>query len=171
MNTTISFSQKPIAIVDDDASLCRSLGRLLRAYGVEARVFGSAEEFLSDPAWENHACLVLDIRLPGLSGFELQRHLAEAGVGMPIVFMTANDDEPSREAARGIAGSVYLPKPFQGAALLNAIHLTVDSARPARLPAYEVPPSDALLVHSTLIDGEQLCNPENTARSASGLAC
>jgi len=171
MDTSISLSQHPIAIVDDDASLCRSLGRLLRAYGLEARVFGSVEEFLSDPAWENHACLVLDIHLPGLSGFELQRHLAEVGVGLPIVFMTANDDEPSREAARSIAGSVYLPKPFQGAALLNAIRLTCDSAISSKLPTREVPPSDALLVHSPLIDGEQLCNPENTARSASDLAC
>ena len=109
-----------IGIIDDDASVLRALSRLLGGAGFAVRAFGSAEEFLGLEHPETIDCLVLDIQMPGLSGFDLQERLAEAQRPIPIVFITAHDDVVTRERARR-GGVAYLPKPFDPHSLLKAI--------------------------------------------------
>ena len=97
------------------------LERLLRASGFEAHTFGSAEEFLNSAMPESHACLILDIHLSGMSGFELHDHLTTSGPPPPTIFITAHDTDSLRERASRIPGSVYLRKPFAGSVLLEAV--------------------------------------------------
>ena len=110
-----------VAIVDDDPSVCRALRRLLASARIEAATFPSAAAFLASGRLPEAACLVLDIHLGGMSGFDLQEHLAAAGARLPIIFITAHDDLPTRERARRSGAVAYLRKPFDEAALLEAI--------------------------------------------------
>jgi FixJ family two-component response regulator len=110
-----------IAIVEDDASFRRALERLLCASGFEVRTFASAEEFLRSAVPESHACLILDIRLPGMSGFELFDYLTASGQPRPVIFITAQDEENVRRQASRIPNSVYLRKPVVGVVLLEAV--------------------------------------------------
>src|SRR5215813_3519412 len=110
-----------IAIVEDDASFRRALERLLRAFGFDAHTFASAEEFLRSAAPESHACLIVDLHLPGMSGFELLDHLTTSAPPPPAVFITAQDEDSLRERVARIPNSVYLRKPFLGAVLLEAV--------------------------------------------------
>jgi FixJ family two-component response regulator len=114
-------SKCTIAIVEDDASFRRALERLLRASGLEAHTFASAEEFLASAAPEEHTCLILDSQLPGMSGFELLDHFSASARSRPVIFITAGDDDGVREQASRIPGSVYLRKPFVGAELIEAV--------------------------------------------------
>ena len=116
-----SASKCIIAIVEDDASLRRALQRLLGASGFEAHTFASAEEFLGSAVPESYACLILDIRLPGMSGFELFDHLTASAQPRPAIFITAQDEDSVRQQASRIPNSVYLRKPVVGAVLLEAI--------------------------------------------------
>jgi len=110
-----------IGIVDDDASILRAVRRLLGASGFAVKTFGSAEEFLAFAHPERISCLVLDIHLNGLSGFELQERLAEAHCPIPIIFITAHDDVATRERARRSGATEYLRKPFDEQSLIGAI--------------------------------------------------
>jgi FixJ family two-component response regulator len=114
-------SKCTIAIVEDDASFRRAVERLLRASGFETHTFASAEEFIGSVAPESHACLILDLQLPGMSGFELFDQLTASGQPRPAVFITAQDADSLRERASGIPDTVYLRKPFVGAVLLEAL--------------------------------------------------
>jgi FixJ family two-component response regulator len=110
-----------VDIVEDDASFRRALERLLRASGFEAFTFASAEEFLQSSAPELHRCLIVDLHLPRMSGFELFDHLVASAASRPTIFMTAKDQDSLRERASRIPGSVYLRKPFFGSVLLEAV--------------------------------------------------
>lgn len=110
-----------IGIVDDDASILRAVRRLLAAAGFTVKTFSSAEEFLASDHPERISCLVLDIHLTGLSGFELQDRLVQAQVRIPIVFITAHDDVSTRERAQRGGASEYLRKPFDEHSLIGAI--------------------------------------------------
>ena len=110
-----------IAIVEDDASFRRALERLLRASGFEAHPFASAEDFLASTAPEAHACLIVDLHLPGMSGLELLDHLSASGPPRPTIFITAQHDNGLRERLSGRPHSLYLRKPFAGAVLLEAV--------------------------------------------------
>jgi len=110
-----------IGVVDDDASLLRALQRLLGAAGFRVRTFGSAEDLLASDLLGRIQCLVLDVHLGGLSGFELQEKLTAALLMIPIVFITAHDDTATRERARRAGAAEYLRKPFTEDALLGAI--------------------------------------------------
>jgi FixJ family two-component response regulator len=116
-----------IAVVDDDLSVRKSLGRLLKAAGFEAIAFASARDYLEGgglaPAPE---CLILDIHLGGMNGFELYEHLVAAGSTPPVIFITAHDDEPTRERARQMGSSGYLRKPFEQHTLLGAIYRAIE---------------------------------------------
>ena len=114
-------SKCTIAIVEDDASFRRALERLLCASGFEAHTFASAEEFLESAVPESHGCLILDIGLPGMSGFELFDHLTASGQPRPAIFITAQDRDSVRQQASRIPNSVYLRKPVVGAVLLEAV--------------------------------------------------
>ena len=110
-----------VSVVDDDASVRRALSRLVRAAGLPVETFASGQELLdSDPA-DRTGCVVLDIHLGDMSGFDVQERLAARGVRIPTIFITAHDTEATREHAR-IAGAVaYLTKPFEDSLLLSAV--------------------------------------------------
>jgi FixJ family two-component response regulator len=110
-----------IAIVDDDASVRRAVQRLLRSAGFAVETFATARAFLDADHWAETACLVLDIHLPGMSGIELQEYLAVSRVPIPIVFMTAYDDVPTRERVNRAGAVGYLRKPFDQDTLIGAI--------------------------------------------------
>ncbi len=121
---------KPIVfVIDDDAAVRGSLGRLLRSVGLNAQLFASALDFLNYDRPNGPACLVLDVRLPGQSGLELQRELHAANVQLPIVFITGHGDIPmSVQAMKG--GAVeFLTKPFREQDLLDAIQAGLDRDR------------------------------------------
>jgi FixJ family two-component response regulator len=117
----MSASKSTIAIVEDDASFRRALERLLCASGFEVHTFASAEEFLGSAVPESHACLILDIRLPGMSGFELFDHLTASAHPRPAIFITAQDEDSMQQRVSRIPNSVYLRKPVVGAVLLEAV--------------------------------------------------
>ena len=110
-----------IAVVDDEESLRRSMSRLLRADGFQPIAYSSAEAFLEDDKRPDFDCLVLDIRLDGMSGIELQRQLAEAGSATPIIFITAHDDPELREQAMAAGCAGFFRKTDPGDAVLAAI--------------------------------------------------
>ena len=117
-----------ISIVDDDFSVLRAVGRLVKAAGYAVETFATAHEFLDSFPSDRTACLVLDIHLNGMSGFDLEERLRAERVAIPIIFITAHDDADTREriARSGPAG--YLAKPFDGQALLDVIGTVVGSA-------------------------------------------
>lgn len=110
-----------VAIVDDDNSLCQSLGRLLRAAGIQPVTYPSAEAFLSDTKHPQFDCLVLDIRLGGMSGIELSRKLAAQGNRTPFIFITAHDDDDTRAEAEAAGCAAYFHKTDSGDDVLGAI--------------------------------------------------
>ena len=112
---------RTITIVDDNPSMLQGLNRLLLAHGFRVQTFASAELFLDGIANCEAECLVLDIHLVGMSGIELQRQLISSGLDLPVVFMTAIDNEATREAAFGAGCVAYLRKPFLAKLLIDAI--------------------------------------------------
>src|SRR6266545_3127041 len=112
---------KLVVVVDDDGSMLKSLERLLNAYGFDTEVFPSAEAFLARTCAREAACLVLDIHLGGMSGVELRRRLAVSGSAVPVIFMTAFDDEGTHEEAVEAGCVAYLHKPFPARLLIGAI--------------------------------------------------
>jgi len=110
---------KTIAVVDDDSSMRTGLERLLQAHGFATEVFPSAEAFLGAASAAD--CLVLDIHLGGMGGFELRRRLAGSGSTLPVIFMTAFDDDSTRSEAAKAGCVAYLRKPFVGQLLIDAI--------------------------------------------------
>ena len=114
-----------ISIVDDDLSVRRALRRLVRSAGYAVETFSSARDFLDSAPSARSACLVLDIYLDGMDGFELQEHLAADRVTIPIIFMTAHDDVATRERIRRSGAAAYLGKPFDGEVLLETIRRVV----------------------------------------------
>jgi FixJ family two-component response regulator len=118
----VSPGKCTIAIVEDDASFRRAVDRLLRASGFDSQTFASAEEFLNSSDPESHACLIIDLHLPGMSGVDLAERLAASTVPPRAIFITAQENESLRERASRIPESVYLRKPFLGVALLEALN-------------------------------------------------
>jgi FixJ family two-component response regulator len=116
-----SSSHTYVAIVDDDESLRRSLSRLLRAAGLQPIVYASAEAFLGDRNQPRFGCLVLDIRMGGMSGIDLQKHLLQTGSKTPVVFVTAHDDPREREEAIAAGCADFFRKSDAGTDLITAI--------------------------------------------------
>jgi FixJ family two-component response regulator len=118
--------QEPIVFaIDDDASMREALSRLFRSIGMRAQIFASAQDFLTFKRPGAPACLVLDVRLPGLSGLDLQRELAAADCGIPIIFITGHGDIPMSVQAMKAGAVEFLTKPFRDQALLDAIHQAI----------------------------------------------
>ena len=111
----------PVYIVDDDESMRKALQRLLRSVGYQALTFTSAEDFLDAASYGGRGCLILDIRLPGISGLDLQKKLAAEGAKYEIIFITAHDNPQWLEKARKAGAVAYLRKPFNEKSLLDAI--------------------------------------------------
>jgi len=116
-----------IAIVDDDLLVRRSLERLMKSVGLRAKAFASAEDFLHSGHVHDTTCLILDVRLPGMDGLELQRQLAATQSRLPIIFVTAYGDEQVQAQARQAGAVDFLFKPFSEEALLNAVHLAIEA--------------------------------------------
>jgi len=114
-----------ISIVDDDESIREAILSLLRSVGFRAKTFASAEQFLQSDQIETTACLILDVRMPGMSGLELQRRLIATQCRIPIVFVTAHGDEEARSRALQEGAVEFLLKPFSEEALLNAIQVAL----------------------------------------------
>ena len=121
-----------VFVVDDDPSVRTSTERLVRAVGFGVKTFGSAAEFLASPRPEGPACLVLDVRLPGKSGLDLQRELAELGVGIPIIFVTGHGDIPMSVHAMKGGAVEFLTKPYRKNELLAAIRAAIERDRASR---------------------------------------
>ena len=121
-----------IAIVDDDPSVRRGLTRLIRSVGWKAETFASAQEFLARPRAEPPSCLVLDLQLPGLSGLDLQKRMAEAGLETPIVFLTGHGNIPASVQAMKAGAVEFLTKPVDEEHLLEAIQEAIERDRRSR---------------------------------------
>jgi FixJ family two-component response regulator len=122
-------ARSKVLVIDDDADLRNSVGRLLRSVGLNAELFASIPDFLKSESPNTPACLVLDVRLPGKSGLDFQRELATANIHLPIVFITGHGDIPMTvEAMKG--GAIgFLTKPFREQDLLDAIQLGLERDR------------------------------------------
>jgi FixJ family two-component response regulator len=121
-----------IAIVDDDPSVRKGIERLIRSLGWQAESFASAQEFLDGPRTEAPSCLVLDLQLPGLSGLDLQKRMAEAGLETPIIFLTGHGDIPASVKAMKAGAVEFLTKPVDEQDLLNAIQEAIERDRRTR---------------------------------------
>jgi FixJ family two-component response regulator len=127
-----------IFIIDDDASIRLSIQSLLRSVGLRSEAFASAQEFLSRHAADGPSCLVLDVRLPGLSGLDFQRQLADASVQIPIIFITAHGDIPMSVRAMKSGAVEFLTKPFRDQDLLDAVQQALQRDRTRRKQQSEV---------------------------------
>jgi len=114
-----------VMIVDDDESVRRAARRLIKSFGFAVETFASAEDFLTSGRLPQTACLVLDVQMPGLNGLELQSRLISEGHQVPIVFITAFNDDNTRDQALRAGAVGYLVKPFEEADLLNGINLAL----------------------------------------------
>jgi FixJ family two-component response regulator len=110
-----------IAVVDDDESVRQGLANLISSVGYEAELYASAEEFLASSEAGGAACLVLDLRMPGMSGLELQRRLAAHSGGPPVIIITAHGDDEARAEALAAGAVAFLNKPFKEETLFGAI--------------------------------------------------
>ena len=131
MNSRIE-QQPVVCIIDDDVSLCEALASLFRSVGLEVQVFGSAPEFLQSKLPDGPSCLVLDVRLPGLSGLDFQSELAKADILIPIVFMTGHGDIPMTVRAMKAGAVEFLPKPFRDQDMLDAVQAGLERDRARR---------------------------------------
>lgn len=118
-----------ISIIDDDESIRKGLGRLFRSVGFDVNSFASAEEFLNSGDLQRSSCLILDLRMPGMDGLELQSRLVSSNCQVPIVFLTAHNDEQSREQALKAGAIDFVQKPFNEASLIRDVNKAVDQHR------------------------------------------
>ena len=123
----ISEQDNTIYVVEDDASLRNAVGRLLRSAHYRVLPFASAEEFIRSVFTSIVGCLLLDIKLPGISGFELLEQLHASGMQMPVIFITGQDREGMEERAMRLGASAYLRKPVDEETLLSAIRRAMES--------------------------------------------
>jgi FixJ family two-component response regulator len=129
MSANIKRSEKAlICVVDDDFLMQESTTRLLRSFKFNVKALASAEEFLNSDYLAEAACLILDLRLPGISGLELQRQLISQNRRMPIIFVTAHGDETERTRALEAGAVAFLYKPFYEHDLLNAINSALENS-------------------------------------------
>ena len=120
-----------VFIVDDDLSVRRSTERLIRSAGFKVLTFTSAREFLANQRPQGPACLVLDVRMPGLSGMDLQRELTQSGIHIPIIFITGHGDIPMSVRAMKAGAVEFLTKPFRSRSLLEAVRAAIETDRSA----------------------------------------
>ena len=122
-------------VIDDDPSMRRSLDTLLRSVGLDVHVFPSAQEFMRAERPDAPGCLVLDVRLPGMSGLAFQQELVKAGIALPVIFLTGHGDVPMTVRAMKAGAAEFLTKPFDEQVLLDAIHAAIERDRARRRDA------------------------------------
>jgi len=121
-----------VFVIDDDAHVRASIQGLLKSVGLRSETFGTGQEFLRSKRPDTPSCLVLDVRLPGVNGLDFQRQLADAGVHIPIIFITGHGDIPMTVRAMKSGAVEFLTKPFRDQDLLDAIHQALDRDRASR---------------------------------------
>jgi len=121
-----------VIIIDDDASMCEAIMTLIETVGLNGHMYASGQEFLQHAPPDGPSCLVLDVRLPGLSGLNLQRELAMRGMDIPIIFITGHGDIPMSVQAMKAGAVEFLTKPFRDQDLLDAIAQALERDRAAR---------------------------------------
>ena len=121
-----------VFVVDDDPSVGRAIKRLVESVGLQVAQFGCAQEFLRGERPEAPSCLVLDVRLPGISGLDFQRQLTEAGIHIPVIFVTAHGDIPMTVRAMKAGAVEFLTKPFRDQDLLDAVQVGLERDRARR---------------------------------------
>jgi FixJ family two-component response regulator len=149
----MSEERPTVFIVDDDASMRDALKNLFRSVGLAVETFGVGHEFLSSQRSKAPGCLVLDVRLPGSSGLDLQRQLADANIQIPIVFITGHGDIQMSVRAMKAGAVEFLTKPFRDQDLLDAVQQAIDRDRVARLERAEA--SELLERYGSLSPREQ----------------
>jgi FixJ family two-component response regulator len=127
-----------VFVVDDSLAVREAITSLLGSVGLRVQTFGSARDFLSHPRPDAPACLVLDVRLPGVSGLDLQRELAHTGSATPIVFITGHGDIPMSVQAMKAGATEFLTKPFRDQQLLDAVQAAIDRDREQRARMAEI---------------------------------
>jgi FixJ family two-component response regulator len=132
MKKELSEAQSVVFVIDDDASVRQALQSLFRSVGLQAQVFGSTAEFLSGNLPDVASCLVLDVRLPGVSGLDFQNELAKAKIQVPIIFITGHGDIPMSVKAMKAGAVEFLTKPFRDQELLDAIQVALNRDRARR---------------------------------------
>src|SRR5579863_7256486 len=142
-----------VFVVDDDVSVREALKNLFRSVGLEVKTFGTANEFLSSRRPDVSGCLVLDVRLPGLSGLDLHRQLVEANVKIPIIFITGHGDIQMSVRAMKAGAVEFLTKPFRDQDLLDAVQQAINRDRAARAQRAEV--EEMRVRHESLSSREQ----------------
>jgi FixJ family two-component response regulator len=128
----MSETEAMVFVVDDDAPMRESLKNLIRSVGLRVELFASAQEFLLSKRPDLPGCLVLDVRMPGLSGLDLQKRTGDAGIEIPIVFITGHGDIPMSVRAMKAGAVEFLTKPFRDQDLLDAIQQALERDRKAR---------------------------------------
>ena len=118
-------SKKIVYIIDDDRSVCESLSMLMHSADLDVEVFDLAEEFLQCKPRNENSCLISDIKMKGIDGFDLQKELVKKGFNIPMIFLTASDSKVSRIKAKKNGAVGYLSKPVDDQALLDIIHWTL----------------------------------------------
>src|SRR5713226_9256239 len=121
-----------VFVLDDDAAVRASIQGLLESVGLRSETFGTTQEFLRSKQPDGPSCLILDVRLPGVNGLDFQRELADAGVPIPIIFITGHGDIPMTVRAMKFGAVEFLTKPFRDQDLLDAIHQALDRDRQTR---------------------------------------
>lgn len=114
-----------VYIVDDDASVRQSLSRLMRSAGIDSRAYERAETFLAEVSNDARACVVLDITMPNMDGLQLGRRLRQTGIGLPVIAVSARDDDATRQMAMNLDVRMFLRKPVDDQALIDAISWVV----------------------------------------------
>lgn len=138
MKTTSQPMKPTVFVIDDDASVREALSSLIRSVGLRVGIFPSAQEFLRHGRTDTPACLVLDVRLPGLNGLELQQQLIRDGVQLPIIFITGHGDIPMSVRAIKAGAVEFLTKPFRERDLLRAIEQAIERDREALAQRKEI---------------------------------
>lgn len=116
-----------VYIIDDDDSVRRGLSRLMRASGYQVSVYDTPEQFLEEVSEASSGCVLLDITMPGMTGLQVQARLREKGVGLPVIAISAEDNDDVRQAARKLGAKFFLRKPVDDQALLDAIFWVSES--------------------------------------------
>lgn len=132
-----------VAIVDDEASICRALLRLLRSANYRATAFSSAPDFLASLGQETPDCLVLDLQMPVMTGFELQERLQQQAQPPPVIIITSHDEPGTRDRCLALGAACYLRKPIEGDTLINSIQTIVGERRRAREGSASTPSREA----------------------------
>lgn len=152
----MTISDAAVFVVDDDALIRDSLGQLVKSVGLQASTFSSAQAFLDTELPDKPSCLILDIRMPGLSGLDLQDELVKRGIPIPIIFITGHGTVPMSVRAMKAGAVDFLQKPFEDQELLDLIHHAIEQNRQTRLAQAEINKIEQRIKSLTLREHEIL---------------